>query len=181
MSNLDGTLIDEATAGINAPANGDQNAVVRVDNAVAPDPPNLRYQAVPAFVQEMVGPFVAAQRAMAASPEGSVVLTFDVHNVDIQLIEGNLHEAILTGVAGNGSGSVEFVEIRRVIVVYPTGCSPSVIDDALIYSNVASDWLFSGTISGANLRAVLDNGTLQNRPCDVTIGIAWSRPIPVFV
>lgn len=179
MSSLDGQLIDEATAGINAPADGNQNAVARVDNQQAPDLPNLTYQPVPAFVTEMAPLFANEMAAADESPEGaSVASGGGTIAVDHELTEGNVCEALVYACTEDGSGAVLFHEIRRVQVAYPTGGSPSVLNSAVVYSNSAASWTLAASISGVNLRATLTNSTATTRGCDVAIGIVRDRAIP---
>lgn len=180
MSSLDGRLIDEATAGINAPDDGDQNAVARVDNAQAPDLPNLRYQALAAFVLEMAPLFANQSRALAETPPHSTVAASGgTCAVDLPLTLGYLHECLITAVSENGSGAVLFHEVRRVMVAYPSAGSPTVLDSSVVYSNSAASWSFAASISGTNLRATLTNNTGTTRGCDVFVGVSRSRAIPL--
>jgi hypothetical protein len=178
---LDGALIDEATAGINAPSDGDQNAIVRVDNAQAPDVPNLRYQSVDSFLLEMAMPLANVLAAAAEAPPGSTSSNSFGVDVDLPLTEGYVYELAVNGVGAHNSGAILFREVQRVMASYPEGGPPVVDDTEVIYTNSGIDWTLAVSIDGTNLRATITNDAIPLAAADVTIGIVRARPIPAFL
>lgn len=178
MSGLDGALIDEATAGINAPADGDQLKIARVDNQQDPDLPNLTYQTVDDFVTEVTLPIANKAAAQAESNAGASSQNSAASIVDLALSEGYYYEATISGVAEDGAGGLAFGETRRLLLSYPTGGSPVIHDNDVSSSLPHADWALAASIFGTFLRVSITNAGATLRYVDVTIGISRARAIP---
>lgn len=181
MSGLDGALIDEATAGINAPANGDQNAIVRVDNAQPPDPPNLRYQSLDSFLQEMAPLIFSEARTESHSEDGSVVATGNVFSHEMLLTEGFASTIlVVASVEDGGVNGLEFYESQRVVVQFPEGGVPTLATSQVVLNNSNSDYSLTVEISGDNLKlkATVENLSVNSRGVDIAMVLELARPIP---
>ncbi len=178
MSGLDGALIEETTAGMKRPNDGDQNAVVRVDDAVAPEAPNLRYQTLAAFAAE-VAPLLGVPET-TESPDGSVAVGggFGVE-VELTFADGYVYEVRASALAEDGAGGVEFYEVRRGIISRAGGSSVIVLQE-VISTNADPNWelALSGGAGTPGVTAVALNYSANDRGCSVSVGIVQARKLP---